>query len=206
MVEKKTTKKSVKSEKKVVKKVAPKKVVKPSKIKAKAKKTTEAKKTSAAKTTAKEGVKSRRPQGDAEVSESRSQGASGLRYYEAVGRRKRAVARVRLFTKGDKAFSINSKTYIEYFKTTELQELANGALKKMKVEDKFSVSALVRGGGISGQAEAVRHGISRALLKFNPDFHKRLKRAGFLRRDPREKERRKFGLKKARKAPQWSKR
>lgn len=189
MAEKKTTKKPVKSEKKIVKKAAPKKVVKPSKTKTKAKKTTETKKTSSAKTTAKEVTNEQK-----------------LRYYEAVGRRKRAVARVRLFTKGDKAFSINSKTYIEYFKTTELQELANGALKKMKVEDKFSVSALVRGGGISGQAEAVRHGISRALLKFNPDFHKRLKRAGFLRRDPREKERRKFGLKKARKAPQWSKR
>lgn len=128
------------------------------------------------------------------------------KYYESVGRRKRAVARVRLFTKGDRGFFINAKPYIEYFSTTELQEIAGAALKKMKVEDKFRVSVIVRGGGLSAQAEAVRHGISRALLKFNPDFRKRLKRAGFLKRDPREKERRKFGLKKARKAPQWSKR
>lgn len=129
-----------------------------------------------------------------------------LRYYEAVGRRKRAVARVRLFTKGDKEFIVNLKPYTDYFRTPELQGVASGALKKMKVEDKFSVSALVSGGGQSGQAEAVRHGISRALLRFNPDFQKRLKRVGFLSRDPREKERRKFGLKKARRAPQWSKR
>lgn len=128
------------------------------------------------------------------------------KYYEGVGRRKKAVARVRLFTRGDKDFSVNSKPYIEYFPTKELQQLADGALTKMKVTDKFSVSVLVRGGGIAGQAEAVRHGTARALLKFNADFRKRLKRAGFLTRDPRKKERRKFGLKKARKAPQWAKR
>jgi len=126
------------------------------------------------------------------------------RYYEAVGRRKRATARVRIFTRGEKEFSVNSKPYIEYFPTEELQQLAGGSLKKMKVVDKFKVSAIVKGGGSSGQAEAVRHGIARALLKFNPDFRKRLKRA--LRRDPREKERKKFGLKGARRAPQWSKR
>jgi len=129
-----------------------------------------------------------------------------LKYYEAVGSRKRAVARVRIFTKGDKGFFVNKKKYTEYFKTPELQGAADGALRKMKVEDKFNISVFVRGGGIAGQAEAVRHGIARALLKFNPDFRKRLKRVGYLRRDPREKERRKFGLKKARKAPQWSKR
>ena len=128
------------------------------------------------------------------------------RYYEAVGRRKRAVARVRLFTKGEKGFSINSQKPSKYFPTKELKDIANGALSKMKVADKFSVSVHVKGGGMTGQAEAIRHGISRALVKFNPDFRKRLKRVGFLRRDPREKERRKFGLKKARKAPQWSKR
>lgn len=129
-----------------------------------------------------------------------------LKYYEAVGRRKRAVARVRLFTKGDKGFVVNELQYTDYFKTPELQGIADGALKKMKVTDKFSVSAKISGGGLSGQAEAVRHGTARALLEFNPDFRKRLKRAGFLTRDPREKERRKFGLKKARRAPQWSKR
>ena len=128
------------------------------------------------------------------------------KYYEAVGRRKRAVARIRLFTRGDKDFSVNKRPFVEYFPTDELQNLAGGALKKMKVMDKFKISAIVRGGGASGQAEAVRHGISRALMKFNADFRKRLKRAGFLTRDPRETERKKFGLKKARRAPQWSKR
>lgn len=128
------------------------------------------------------------------------------KYYEGVGRRKKATARVRLFTRGDKDFSVNSKPYTKYFPTKELQQLADGALTKMKVTDKFSVSVLVRGGGIAGQAEAVRHGTARALTKFNADFRKRLKRAGFLTRDPRKKERRKFGLKKARKAPQWAKR
>lgn len=128
------------------------------------------------------------------------------RYYEAFGRRKRAVARVRLFTKGEKGFLINNIPHIKYFPTEELRATADSALRRMKVFDKFLTIAHVHGGGVAGQAEAVRHGISRALVKFNADFRKRLKRSGFLRRDPREKERRKFGLKKARKAPQWSKR
>ncbi|MBI1888663.1 MAG: 30S ribosomal protein S9 [Candidatus Spechtbacteria bacterium] len=128
------------------------------------------------------------------------------RYYEGVGRRKRAVARVRLYTKGEKEFLVNSKEYTQYFRTSELQFLADGALRKMKVGDKFMVVSKVRGGGVSSQAEAVRHGIARALVKFNADFRKRLKRAGYLRRDPRETERKKFGLKKARRAPQWAKR
>lgn len=127
-------------------------------------------------------------------------------YYEGVGRRKRAVARVRLFTKGDKGFLINGVSYPQYFETLELQSIADGALRKMKVIDKFRVIAEVRGGGITGQAEAVRLGTTRALVVFNSDFRKRLKRAGYLSRDPREKERRKFGLKKARRAPQWAKR
>jgi len=128
------------------------------------------------------------------------------RYYEAVGRRKRAVARVRLFTKGAKQFLINDIPYDKYFTTEELRFVADSALRRMKVFDKFLTSVMVEGGGISGQAEAVRHGIARALVKFNPDFRKRLKKSGLLRRDPREKERRKFGLKKARRAAQWHKR
>lgn len=113
---------------------------------------------------------------------------------------------MRLFTRGGNGFSVNKREYVRYFPTFELQALADGALRKMKVMDKFNVSVLVRGGGVSGQAEAVRHGTARALVKFNPDFRKRLKRAGFLRRDPRKTERKKFGLKKARRAPQWAKR
>ncbi len=128
------------------------------------------------------------------------------RYWEAVGRRKRAVARVRLFTRGDKEVIVNGKPIEEYFPTTVLQESVLAALKRMKSTERFRATVKVKGGGIYGQADAVRHGISRALTKFNPDFRKRLRKAGFLTRDPREKERRKPGLKKARKAPQWAKR
>ena len=76
----------------------------------------------------------------------------------------------------------------------------------MKCLDKFKISVMVKGGGISSQAEAIRHGISRALVEFNPEFRRRLRRLGFLTRDPRKRERKKFGLKRARRAPQWAKR
>jgi small subunit ribosomal protein S9 len=133
------------------------------------------------------------------------------KYYEAVGRRKNAVARVRLFTcrpfedeKGKVV--INEKTYTQFFPTLQLQEIVIGPLQKMKSLNRFKAMVKVRGGGINGQAEAVRHGLARALVKFNPDFSKKLKRAGYLTRDSRKKERKKPGLKKARRAPQWSKR
>lgn len=127
------------------------------------------------------------------------------RYFEAVGRRKAAIARVRVFTKvGD--FSVNNKPYGEYFPTLALQKISEDALKKMKLFGRFRVSALILGGGKHAQAEAVRHGLARCLVKFNPDFRKRLKRAGYLKRDPRAKERKKFGLKRARKGPRWAKR
>lgn len=127
------------------------------------------------------------------------------RYFEAVGRRKTAIARVRLFTKsGD--FTVNEKPYIHYFPTMSLQRVVEDSLQKMKLLGRFRVSVVVSGGGIHAQAEALRHGLARCLEKFNPDFRKRLKRAGFLKRDPRMRERKKFGLKKARRAPQWQKR
>ncbi len=128
------------------------------------------------------------------------------RYFEAVGRRKTAVARVRLSTQGDKECLINEKPYQQYFPTLELQETAISSLNKMKCQDKFRVSVKVGGGGINAQAEAVRHGTARALVEFNPDFRKRLRRVGYLTRDPRKRERKKFGLKRARRAPQWQKR
>lgn len=128
------------------------------------------------------------------------------RYIEAVGRRKTAVARVRLWTKGQKEFLINDKNYQDYFVNFELQEIILAPLEMMKSRDKFRISVKVKGGGIHSQAEAVRHSLSRALVKFNPDFRKRLKKAGFLTRDPRMRERKKFGLKRARRGPQWSKR
>jgi len=133
------------------------------------------------------------------------------KYFETVGRRKTAVARVRFFTRPgrgypEKLFLINAKPIEKYFPTFELQKIAKAALEKMKCLDKFRISAKTKGGGLFSQAEAIRHAISRALVLFNPDFRKRLKKAGFLKRDPRMKERKKFGLKRARKAPQWAKR
>jgi len=128
------------------------------------------------------------------------------RYFEAIGRRKTAVARVRLFTKGDKEFLVNSKGYQEYFQTAEDQETAVASMRKMKCLDKFRVTVKVRGGGHTAQAEAVRHGTARVLVDFNNNFRKRLRKAGFLTRDARMRERKKFGLKRARRAPQWSKR
>lgn len=127
------------------------------------------------------------------------------RYFEAVGRRKTAIARVRLYTKpGD--FTVNDKLYSIYFPAADLQRIAEDSLQKMKLFGRFKVSIKAKGGGLHAQAEAVRHGLARCLTKFNPDFRKRLKRAGFITRDPRMKERKKPGLKRARKAPQWAKR
>jgi len=128
------------------------------------------------------------------------------KYFQAVGRRKTAVARVRLFDKGDKSIIINEKDYKNYFPALELQQTVESPLDKMKIEEKFKIIAKVQGGGLNAQAEAMRHGISRALVKFNEDFKKRLRKAGFLTRDSRTRERKKFGLKRARRAPQWSKR
>ncbi|MGB2762465.1 MAG: 30S ribosomal protein S9 [Minisyncoccales bacterium] len=127
-------------------------------------------------------------------------------YIEAVGRRKTSVARVRLWTKGGKEFFINNKALKDYFPDFETQKIVAESLDKMKSEDKFKIQVLVKGGGFHSQAEAVRHGVARALVKFNSDFRKRLKKAGHLTRDPRMRERKKFGLKRARRAPQWRKR
>ena len=127
------------------------------------------------------------------------------RYFEGVGRRKTAVARVRLYTRAGE-FVVNEKPYADYFPTPELQKIAEESLQRMKLFGRFRVSAKLSGGGSHSQAEALRHGLANCLVKFNPDFRKRLRRAGYLTRDPRMKERKKFGLKKARRAPQWSKR
>jgi small subunit ribosomal protein S9 len=128
------------------------------------------------------------------------------RYFEAVGRRKTSVARVRLFTQGDKNVLVNGKPCEHYFPGSELQGIIASSLEKMKALDKFRVEVRVSGGGVHSQAEAIRHGIARALVEFNPDFRKRLRKAGHLTRDPRMRERKKFGLKRARRAPQWQKR
>lgn len=127
------------------------------------------------------------------------------KYFEAVGRRKTAIARVRLYV-GGKENIVNGKKMEEYFPTKEMQHIVESPLVLMGLLGQMSVISLAKGGGIHAQSEAVRHGISRAFLKYNLEFRKKLKKEKFLSRDQRTKERRKFGLKKARKAEQWSKR
>jgi len=126
-------------------------------------------------------------------------------YTEAVGRRKTATARVRIVPAKQEKVLINEDSLVDYFNTSMDAEVVREALKEVGGE-KFSITGKVRGGGLKAQAEAVRHGIARALVKFNQEWRKPLKQAGYLKRDPRMKERKKFGLKGARKAPQWSKR
>jgi small subunit ribosomal protein S9 len=125
--------------------------------------------------------------------------------YYGTGRRKTAIARVRLVP-GEGKVVINGRSMDNYLGLKTLELIVMQPLKLTETDDKYDVIAKVIGGGVSGQAGAVRHGISRALLKADGEFRPALKKAGFLTRDPREKERRKYGLKKARKASQFSKR
>jgi small subunit ribosomal protein S9 len=128
------------------------------------------------------------------------------RYIESVGRRKTSTARARLTPNKTLSVIINDKTLEEYFPTQMLRTIALSPLYVFSKEENFTITLRVRGGGIASQAGAVRHALSRALLKNSDENRSILKPLGFLTRDPRMKERRKFGLKKARKAPQWSKR
>jgi len=131
---------------------------------------------------------------------------SKTKYVEAIGRRKEAVARVRL-TKGDGRLLINNQKLENYFgDILGIEDLILAPLILTKSEKEFDISAQVRGGGKKAQAEAARLGIARALLKIDESLKPTLRKAGFLTRDPRQKERKKFGLKGARRAPQWSKR
>lgn len=125
--------------------------------------------------------------------------------YLGTGRRKEAVARVRLIP-GKGQFRLNQRPLEDYFPPETMQTQVKKPFKVTGTLDKYDVIARIQGGGRSGQVGAVRHGIARALLEVNPDFRDELKKAGLLTRDSREKERRKYGLKKARKAPQFSKR
>ncbi|MFC2343910.1 MAG: 30S ribosomal protein S9 [Negativicutes bacterium] len=125
--------------------------------------------------------------------------------YYGTGRRKTSVARVRLVP-GDGKVIINGRDMKEYFGLGTLELIVRQPLVLTEMGDKYDVLAKVAGGGASGQAGAIRHGISRALLELDGELRPALKKAGFLTRDPREKERRKYGLKKARKASQFSKR
>lgn len=126
------------------------------------------------------------------------------KYIEAVGRRKTASARVRLASSKSTSITINDRAATEYFPLVNMYETLAAPLKT--VGGAYTITAIVKGGGLKAQAEAVRHGISRALVEMDALLRKDLKVKGFLKRDPRAKERKKFGLKAARRAPQWSKR
>ena len=126
--------------------------------------------------------------------------------YWGTGRRKKAIARVRLIPAGDGQIIINNKSLDEYFTLDTLKFIVRQPLELLGVTAKYDVLVNVKGGGYTGQAGAIRHGISRALLNVDADFRPVLKKAGFLTRDPRMKERKKYGLKAARRAPQFSKR
>ena len=131
------------------------------------------------------------------------------KYIEAVGRRKTSTARVRILEASKASFIVNGKDAKEYFKTEGQKRLILDPIIKGlsgKASLKLNVEVHVSGGGVHSQAEAIRHGLARALVISDSGLRKNLKTLGYLKRDPRAKERRKFGLKKARKAPQWSKR
>lgn len=126
------------------------------------------------------------------------------RYIEATGRRKTSVARARITPSSKLSITINDREFEEFFPVGEYRKSILSVFEESG--DKFVVTVKVKGGGVSSQADAVRHGIARALVEYDKELRGKLKQKGFLKRDPRAKERRKFGLKKARKAPQWSKR
>ena len=126
-------------------------------------------------------------------------------YFYGTGRRKSSVARVRVYN-GTGKITINDRDIDEYFGLETLKLIVRSPLAVAGVEDKFDIVVRVVGGGISGQAGAIRHGLSRALLQYDENLRTALKKAGFLTRDPRMKERKKYGLKAARRAPQFSKR
>ena len=129
-----------------------------------------------------------------------------MEYYEAIGRRKSATARVRLFPGGDGTIIINERPLQEYFCIEAMIANIQNPLKVTETENRFNISVKVKGGGIRGQAGAIGLGIARALLKVDPELRPTLRRGGFLTRDARVKERKKPGLRRARKAPQYTKR
>ena len=128
------------------------------------------------------------------------------KYYQGTGRRKRSIARVRISLGENNLFMVDGKTMDEKFPIEEHRRIVMEPLQVTEMKGRLNISVHVIGGGISGQAGAIRHGLSRALLDYDPNFRPVLKKAGFLTRDSREKERKKFGLFRARKKQQYSKR
>ena len=131
---------------------------------------------------------------------------SKRQYQYGTGRRKSSVARVRLYQGGTGSITINGRDIDEYFGLETLKLIVRQPMEITNTLGRFDIVCTVAGGGVSGQAGAIRHGVARALLGVNPEFRAALKAAGFLTRDPRMKERKKYGLKAARRAPQFSKR
>ena len=131
---------------------------------------------------------------------------SKKKYFYGTGRRKSSVARVRVYENGTGSIIINGRDINDYFGLETLKLVVRQPLVTTELVDKVDVVVSVCGGGVTGQAGAIRHGIARALLTVNPEYRASLKAAGFLTRDPRMKERKKYGLKAARRAPQFSKR
>lgn len=132
--------------------------------------------------------------------------SKGGSFLYAIGRRKTAIAKVHLIKNGKGLYTVNGKPMEEFFTTWESRNMVTSPIKISGLDGAIDVSATTTGGGLMGQAEAVRLGIARALCELNPTYRKTLKKLGYLKRDPRAKERKKPGLKKARRAPQWSKR
>jgi len=128
------------------------------------------------------------------------------KYIGAIGRRKTATAQIRLYEGGSGIIAVNGLKAGQYFKEEELFSIINQPLKQAGLVKNFNLSIVISGGGRKSQAEAARHGIARALLIFNPELRPALKAKGWIERDARKKERKKPGLKKARRAPQWAKR
>ena len=127
-------------------------------------------------------------------------------YFYGTGRRKSSVARVRVYANGTGKITINDRDIDDYFGLDTLKLIVRQPLALTSTEGKFDIVCTVAGGGVTGQAGAIRHGLSRALLQYDAELRSALKKAGFLTRDPRMKERKKYGLKAARRAPQFSKR
>lgn len=128
------------------------------------------------------------------------------RYIEAVGRRKTSIARVRIAPQKAQNILVNAKPFESYFQDKELRTIINSPLEKAGISETFDISVLVKGGGIRSQAEAVRHGLARALVEYQGGLRSVLKTYSYLTRDPRMRERKKFGLRRARRARQWRKR
>lgn len=131
---------------------------------------------------------------------------AALNYIKSIGRRKAAIATVRFFFGGSGKITINEKVFEDYFPTALLQQTVLAPLEQTHTREQFNIVVHVRGGGVTGQAESVRLGIARSLILINPELRTTLKKLGFLRRDARVRERKKYGLRSARRAPQWAKR